>query len=80
LSECCRIFKRTIHVTPFEYLISHRINQSILLLKNTDKNITEIALNTGFGSISYYIEKFKTQTGYTPKKYRHHSRLVNNGH
>lgn len=77
-AECCRLFKRMIHLTPFEYLITHRINQSILLLRNTDLNITEIAMEVGFGSVSYYIEKFRKQTSYTPKKFKYHSHDTNN--
>ena len=77
-AECCRIFKRMIQLTPFEYLITHRINQSILLLKNTELNITEIAMDVGFGSVSYFIEKFKKQTSYTPKKFRFYSSSSNN--
>lgn len=69
-SECCRFFKRMIKSTPFEYLISYRINQSILLLRNSDLSITEIAGEVGFGSVSYYIEKFRKQTNYTPKEFR----------
>jgi AraC-like DNA-binding protein len=76
-AECCRIFKRMIQLTPFEYLIAHRINQSIILLKKTNLNITEIAMEVGFGSVSYYIEKFRNQTSYTPKKFRYHSTVSN---
>lgn len=69
-SECCRIFKRTIDMTPIEYLITHRINESIKLLRKTDMSIMDISLEVGFGSVSYFIEKFKKQIGYSPKKYQ----------
>ncbi|WP_315118262.1 AraC family transcriptional regulator [uncultured Clostridium sp.] len=69
-SECCRFFKRMIKLTPFEYLISYRISQSILLLKKSNLSITEIAYEVGFGSVSYYIEKFRKHTDYTPKEFR----------
>jgi AraC-like DNA-binding protein len=69
-AECSRFFKRMTGQTPFEYLISYRINQSTLLLRNSDLSITEIAYETGFGSVSYYIEKFRKQTNYTPKEFR----------
>lgn len=71
-SECCRFFKRMIKSTPFEYLISYRINQSMLLLKNSSLSITEIAEEVGFGSVSYYIEKFRKHTNYTPKEFRNY--------
>jgi len=69
-AECSRFFKRMTGLTPFEYLISYRINQSTLLLKNSDLSITEISDEVGFGSVSYYIDKFKKQMNYTPKEYR----------
>jgi AraC-like DNA-binding protein/mannose-6-phosphate isomerase-like protein (cupin superfamily) len=72
-SECSRFFKRMTGQTPFEYLISYRINQSTLLLKNSDMTITEIADEVGFGSVSYYIEKFRKETNYTPKEFRNFS-------
>lgn len=71
-SECCRFFKQMTKSTPFEYLISYRINQSILLLRKSSLSITEIADEVGFGSVSYYIEKFRNQTNYTPKEFRNY--------
>ncbi|MDF9867617.1 AraC-like DNA-binding protein [Bacilli bacterium PM5-3] len=68
--EFCRFFKKITSQTPFEYLISYRINQSALLLRDTDLTITEIANMVGFGSASYYTEKFRKQVNCTPKQYR----------
>ncbi len=73
--ECCRIFKRTIQTTPFEYLNNYRLNQSMELLRSSDLPITQIALEVGFGSVSYYIDKFKKHTGYTPSKFRYISSI-----
>jgi len=69
-AECCRFFKRMTKLTPFEYLISYRISQSMALLRESDLSITEIAYEVGFGSVSYFIEKFKKQTNCTPKEFR----------
>lgn len=71
-SECCRFFKQMTKLTPFEYLISYRINQSIQLLKKSNLSITEISEEVGFGSVSYYIEKFRKHTNYTPKEFRNY--------
>lgn len=75
-SECCRFFKRMTKSTPFEYLISYRISQSILLLRKSDLSITEIAAEAGFGSVSYYIEKFRKHTNYTPKEFRRYCNVL----
>ncbi|MBB6214223.1 AraC-like DNA-binding protein [Anaerosolibacter carboniphilus] len=71
-SECCRFFKQMTKLTPFEYIISYRINQSILLLRKSDLTISEIADEVGFGSVSYYIEKFRKHTNYTPKEFQNY--------
>ena len=68
--ECCRIFKRIQHTTPFLYLISFRVAQSVKLLSTTDYSVAEIAQQVGFGSSSYYNECFKKEMGCTPSQYR----------
>ena len=68
--ECCRIFKRIQHTTPFLYLINFRIAQSIKLLSTTDYSVAEIAQQVGFGSSSYYNECFKKEMNCTPSQYR----------
>ena len=68
--ECCRIFKRIQHTTPFLYLIGFRVEQSIKLLSTTDYSIAQIAQQVGFGSSSYYNECFKKEMHCTPSQYR----------
>lgn len=69
-SECCRVFKRVLHVTPMLYLMRYRIAQSIKLLTCTELNISEIAQQVGFSSSSYYTECFKEEMHCTPMEYR----------
>lgn len=68
--ECCRIFKRLHHTTPFQYLIHFRLTQSLQLLCESDASISQIAQQVGFGSSSYYTECFKKEMKCTPLKYR----------
>lgn len=68
--ECCRIFARILHTTPFRYLINYRISQSLKLLSTTDLSILEISAQTGFGSSSYFTECFKKEMLCTPIEYR----------
>jgi len=70
--ECCRVFKRVLGMTPFNYLISYRLRESIKLLAVTDSNIAEIAQSVGFGSSSYYAECFKKEMHLSPLAYRKH--------
>lgn len=42
-SECCRLFRRVLNLTPFEFLIQYRISQSLMYLSSTDLCISDIA-------------------------------------
>ena len=65
----CRFFKLATHQTPMEYLSYYRIEQACLEMSTTDKNVTEIALDLGYGELNYFIRCFKKHKGVTPKKY-----------
>ena len=74
-SACCREFKKHMKCTIFEYLINYRLVMATKLLVSSDYSVTEIAYNCGFGTTSYFIEKFKNKTGVSPYVYRKNSRL-----
>lgn len=69
-AECCRVFKRLFHTTPFQYLEYYRLNRSIELLTETDYSISEIAQHVGFCSSSYYTKCFRKEYNCVPHKYR----------
>lgn len=56
--------------SPLHYLINIRIAEAIRLLKNTEKPVTDIALDTGFYSSQHFSTTFKKLTGYTPRQFR----------
>ncbi|MFJ8516699.1 AraC family transcriptional regulator [Lysinibacillus xylanilyticus] len=68
--ECSRFFKKMVGMTPFTYLLHYRLRKSMELLRGREQSITTIATTTGFSTVSYYIEKFKKYTGYSPHVYR----------
>lgn len=70
VSECNRSFKRTLHMTPYDYLIKYRIKKSTELLMATDSTITEIAHRVGFNHVNHFIQSFKKNLKKTPKEYR----------
>lgn len=53
-----------------KYLNFIRITQAKKLLMTTDRPVTEIALDTGFSSSSYFIEQFREAEGMSPGKFR----------
>ena len=72
-SECCRCFKRTIQMTPFEYLMKYRIFEASKQILNDRENhhsMADLALTVGFNSISYFNKLFKRYLNCTPTEYR----------
>lgn len=65
-----RCFSQETGVTPSTYLSRYRINQARKLLETTDISVTEIALEVGFASTSYFGQVFRQQLGVTPQEYR----------
>jgi len=70
VSECNRSFKRTIHMTAYDYLLHYRIKRSCELLLATDFPITEVARMVGFNHVNHFIQSFKKYHLITPVKYR----------
>lgn len=66
----CYVFKKYTGVTMTEYLNSARLNFAADLLKSTNKTVSEIALESGFSSTSYFNVIFKKRFGITPKQMR----------
>ena len=56
--------------SPLNYLINIRIAEAMRQLRQTDKSLTDIALDTGFYSSQHFSTTFKKLTGYTPGHYR----------
>ena len=69
-NECCRFFKKNMNCTLFEYITEYRLGKSMELLENTDLSVAQIAYESGFGSSSYFIEKFRKNVGMTPAAFR----------
>ena len=65
-----KFFKKSLKMSPYDYLINYRINESMKLLKNSSLSILDISENVGFNNVSHYIQIFKKKTGQTPLEYR----------
>lgn len=68
--ECLRCFRNAIHQTPTEYLMEYRVRQAAKLLEDTQRSVTDIAMETGWGSSSYFAKIFHRHYGKTPNAYR----------
>ena len=68
--ECLRCFQNSIGQSPMDYLITYRIQVAKKLLETTDRSITDISLDCGFNSNSYFSKLFHRTCGVTPNAYR----------
>lgn len=55
----CRLFKNLTGNPPAEYLNHLRLNKAASLLRDSDLNITEIAMAVGFNDSNYFSRLFK---------------------
>ena len=69
-----RCFHQEVGLTPITYLNRYRVKQAKVLLDTGDKGITEIAVEVGFSSSSYFTRVFRDEVGVSPRNYlRNHS-------
>ncbi|MBE6590919.1 MAG: helix-turn-helix domain-containing protein [Ruminococcaceae bacterium] len=69
-SHFSRTFKKLIGRSFREYLNLIRINRARKALGDTEKSVTDIAIECGFDNVSYFISVFGEATGMTPGQYR----------
>jgi len=63
------IFKQLTGLTFLEYVHSHRVHLAKGLLEERKKNFTQIGMQCGFSSLTYFGRVFKKYTGLTPREY-----------
>lgn len=65
-----RLFYDVYNKNPHEFLRDFRLNKAELLLLNTSKQISDIALSCGFSDVYSFSHCFKKSFGISPKTYR----------
>jgi len=78
LKEVCKInrkcfsarFKQYTNRYPKEYILHHRIRAGKILLRETDKSITLVAIELGFRSNSSFGKAFSNETALSPSEWR----------
>lgn len=61
-------------ITPTDFIRNVRLKHAALLLTETNLNINEIAMQTGFNTPRNFSENFKKTFGVTPTEYRYGKR------
>ncbi|WP_046866980.1 helix-turn-helix domain-containing protein [Microvirga massiliensis] len=69
-SQLYALFKREFGMSPNDYRQRLRIKRCCTLLLRTNRAVTDIALELGFGSSQYFARVFKKYVGVTPSEYR----------
>ena len=65
-----RAFRKTVGLTPQQYVMQQRIEKAKLLLSDADLPIVEVSLRTGFKNQSHFTTLFRKFTKLTPKTWR----------
>ena len=65
-----RLFKLNMGIGFTDYLNSVRISEAERLLVKTEKSMTDIAMDVGFSTSSYFILKFRQKNNISPLAYR----------
>ena len=65
-----RYFKEYFHITISQYVTYLRLEHAKQLLQDTDIPVTEVAMQSGYQNVSYFIRSFKKTYGMSPLKYR----------
>ena len=65
-----RLFKEVYGQTPYSFLQKYRVEKAGILLANTSKTVSEIALSCGFSDVYSFSHSFKRHLGISPRDYR----------
>lgn len=68
--QFCRFFKSMTRKTPVDYINSYRIRQAAALLQQSDRKISDIAMDAGFDNVSYFIKVFRKAMNCSPSEFR----------
>lgn len=70
LPSLSRLIRQKTGKNYTELMQEKRLSQAAWLLRNTDKNVDEIANAVGYENLSYFHRLFAARFGQSPKKYR----------
>ena len=63
-------FRMQTNLSPMDYLIKLRLRKAALLIFHSDRQITDIGIDCGFGDGNYFARKFKQIFGCSPREFR----------
>jgi transcriptional regulator GlxA family with amidase domain len=72
-----RTFRATFGETPHRYLQRRRVERAMFLLRETDRSVTDICFQVGFGSLGTFSRTFRAIVGSSPVGYRRRTASAN---
>lgn len=69
-SACARLFRRHTAHSVVGWLNHLRVGRACDMLRDTDRQVTEIAFAVGFGNLANFNRVFRSFVGQTPRDYR----------
>jgi len=65
-----RSFRRTFGETPYQYLLTRRLERARHLLRTTELSVGEVCLEVGLTSVGSFTTTFRRRVGVSPTAYR----------
>ncbi|MBK7820471.1 MAG: helix-turn-helix transcriptional regulator [Tessaracoccus sp.] len=65
-----REFRRIYGESPYQYLMTRRVERAMTLLRRGDLSITDICFAVGFSSLGTFSTRFSELVGVSPSAYR----------
>ncbi len=73
-----RVFRQATGRAPMDYLHHVRLNMAGALLQGTNRTVLDIALDTGWPTLSTFHRQFRQAMGLSPKQWRNQARKALN--
>jgi AraC-like DNA-binding protein len=65
-----RLFRRTFGETPYQYLLTRRLERARHLLRTTNLRVADVCFAVGFTSVGSFTTTFRRHVGVSPTAYR----------
>lgn len=69
-SECCRMFKRYMRQSLFDFILAYRIEKSLPYLGDNNCSIQAVSEKAGFSDANYFSRVFRLLKGCSPTAFR----------
>lgn len=66
----CHLFKNSMAISPYKYVLQQRVSRAKKLLKYSNSSICDISFECGFSNQNNFAKHFKELMGKSPLKYR----------